>query len=118
MSRRPLDQFDPVAVGVGQPRCPRTVWPTGLLLRFRGEAGRDQGLAGVGQIVYLDSEVTESCTELHGIIGRSVHQLEGADGLVRERLTSITYSLLVPRSIPQPMTSSTALTSAAFLSTD
>ena len=82
MSRRPLDQFDPVAVRVGQPRCPRTVWPTGLLLWCRHEPGRDQGLAGAGQIVDLDREVAEAGTELNGTIGRPVHQFEGADRLV------------------------------------
>jgi hypothetical protein len=30
----PLHQLDPVAIGVGEPAGPRTVWTSGTLLRF------------------------------------------------------------------------------------
>jgi hypothetical protein len=81
MARRPLHEFDPVAVGVGQPRGPDS--RTRLSRRLgRNALCREASDRGI-QIVHLDDQVVDGTDVLDRSL-RVVDELEANEGIVRQ----------------------------------
>jgi hypothetical protein len=81
---RPLDQLDPVPVGIGDPAGPRAVRAVGR----RGRLGRDRfrGKVGEGcvQRLDLDDEVVDAGTDVDLAPCRVVDQLDGDEVVARQ----------------------------------
>src|SRR2546428_12810904 len=84
MPRRPLDQFESVAVWVREPGCPR---PVRSAWKFEG-TGRDprlrHGVDGRLQVIDLNGEMAETRADGNVAVRRPVNELECDDLVVRK----------------------------------
>lgn len=81
---RPLDQFDSITVGVGDPAGPRSV----RVVRVGRRIGRNtlNGKIGEGGIQWLnlDDEMIDTGAEFYFAFRRVVDQLDGDEGIARQ----------------------------------
>src|SRR5262249_45075171 len=76
---RPLNELDPVPVGIGEPRGPWSLQPTRKFNRTGPQAVARQRLGACDEVINLNDEVAESGADYDRSLAWPVHQFDADD---------------------------------------